>query len=72
MWSKSEKEKLILNMSPKMWNPGKWCRWTYWQSRNGDTDIENKCMNAKVGGREWDGLGDWDWHVYTTMCKTDN
>ena len=19
----------------------------------------------------WDGLVDWDWHIYTTMCKVD-
>ena len=71
VWSKSEREKQILCISTKMWNPGKWCRWTYWQSRNRDTDIERKCMNTKGGGREWDGLGDWDWQVYTTMYKTD-
>ena len=43
------------------------------QSRNRDTDVENKSMDTKVGGGGvvgwWDGLGDWDSHTYTTMCK---
>ena len=26
-----------------------WYRWTYLQSRNRDTDIENKCMDIKWG-----------------------
>ena len=34
---------------------------------NRDTDEDTK------GGRwRWDELGDWDWHIYTTMYKTDN
>ena len=32
---------------------------SYLQSRNRDTDIENRCMDTK-GGREGDELGDWD------------
>ena len=24
------------------------------------------------GEREWDELGDWDWHIHTTMCKIDS
>ena len=33
-------------------------------------------MHTKEGKRRLDELGDelgdWDWHVYTAMCKTDN
>ena len=32
-------------------------------------------MDTKMGkGMEWDELGDWDWHIYTTdaVYKTDN
>ena len=29
------------------------------QSRNRDTDAENKCIDPK-GGREYNELGDWD------------
>ena len=39
------------------------------------TLIENKHMDTKMGkGMEWDELGDWDWHIYTTdaVYKTDN
>ena len=38
----------------------------------GDTGVENKLMDTKRGRWEWDELGDWDWHIYTTMYKTDN
>ena len=44
------------------------------QSRNRDTDVEIKHMDAKGQGGAWDELGDWDWHIYTidTMYKIDN
>ena len=32
-----------------MWNLEKWYRWTYLQSRNRDTDVENKHMDTKGG-----------------------
>ena len=73
-WSKSEKEKQILYINACMWNIEKWYRWSYLQSRNRDTDIENKCMDIKGEREEWEELGDWDWHIYTTdtMYKIDN
>ena len=41
-----------------MWNLEKWCRRTYLQGRNRDTDVENR--HAGVGGEgEWEALGDW-------------
>ena len=44
------------------------------QSKNRDTDVENKRIDTK-GEREMrDELGDWDWHIFTidTMYKLDN
>ena len=32
-----------------MWNLEKWYRWSYLQSRNRDTDIENKYIDIKGG-----------------------
>ena len=39
-WSKSEREKQILYNIIYMWNPQKWYRWTYLQSRNRDRHRE--------------------------------
>ena len=75
-WSKSEREKQISCVNTYMWNLEKWYRWSYLQSRNRDTAIENKCMDKKGEGWGQGGgeLGDWDWHIYTidTMYKIDN
>ena len=39
--------------------------------RNRVTDVENKFMVTRgLGGR--DNLGLWDWHIHTTIHKTDN
>ena len=43
-----------------MWNLEICYKWTYLQSRNRDTDIENKCVDTKGGKAGWDELGDWD------------
>ena len=48
-----------------MWNLEKWYRWTYLQNRNRDLDVENKCMDTKLGGGN--RMGDWDWHIDTTI-----
>ena len=58
--SKSEREKQISYINVYMWNPKKkkWYRRSYLQSRNRDTDIENKPMNTKeerrVDGMNWE------------------
>ena len=49
-----------------MWNLEKWCGQTYLQSKNRNTDVENKRMDT-TEGREWDKLGDWDSHTYITV-----
>ena len=43
-----------------MWNLEKRYRWTYFQGRNRDADIENRCVVTGGGRAEWDELGDWD------------
>ena len=50
-----------------------WYRRSYLESRNRNTDVENKCMDTKVE-RGWDELGDWDWNIYIidTMYAIDN
>ena len=53
---KSEIEKQILYINAYRWNlERKWLRQTYLQSRNRDTDLENKRMDT---AEAWDGLGD--------------
>ena len=48
-------------------------RWSYLQSRNKDTDIEDNCMDTSGGKGRWDELGNRDWHLYIDIiCKIDN
>ena len=70
-WSKSEEEKQISHKITCMWNLEKWYRYTYLQSRNRDTYVENKLRDTKGKGC-CDELGVWDWHIHTTMYKIDN
>ena len=54
---KSESKKQISHFNAYMWNLEKWYRSSYLQSRNRDTDVENKCMDTKgegAGGRTWE------------------
>ena len=37
-----------------MWNLEKWDQWSYLQSRNRDTDVENKCMDTET--ESWGGV----------------
>ena len=45
----------------RTWNLEKWYRFIY--KAETETDIENKCVDAKG---EWEELGEWDWHIYST------
>ena len=63
-WSKSEREKQVSQINRYMWSLEKWCRWTYLQSRNRDTEVENVWSPNGTRGA-WDGLGDWGWHICT-------
>ena len=60
-WSKSEREKQILDNITYMWNLEKWYRWTYLWSRTRVTDVENKLKVTKEG-RE---VG-WIWRLGLT------
>ena len=54
-WSKSEKEKQISCINTCMWNLEKQYRQSYMQSRNRDTNTEDKYMDTKfprLGGGE--------------------
>ena len=35
-------------------------------------DVDKKLMDTKGGNGEWDGLGDWDRHIFTSMYNRDN
>ena len=50
------REKQISCISTYMWNLEKWYRLSYLQSRNRDTDVENKHMNIKWGEGRWGEL----------------
>ena len=67
-WSKSEREKQILYINTYMWNLEKWYGWSYLQSRNRDTDVENKYIDTKgeggVGGIGRLGLT----HIHYWYC----
>ena len=54
----SERQKQISYINTYMWNLEKWCGQTYLQSKNRNTDVENKRMDT-MEGRGWDKLGDW-------------
>ena len=71
----SQREKQIPYINAYMWNLEKWYRWTGLQSRNWDTDVENKCMDTKGGkqrGGGGGGSGGMNWEsgidMYTLMC----
>ena len=46
----------------------KWYRWSYLQSRNRDTEIENKHLATKVG-KGVGCIGSLGWEIYVTMYK---
>ena len=60
-WSKTNRERQIPYDITFMWNLKKWYKWTYLQSGNRLTDIENKPRVTK-GERRWGRgtLGVWD------------
>ena len=69
--NKSEREIQIPMISLTCVESKIWHKWTHLQNRNRLTDIENKhsYQRGKVGR---DKLGDWDWHIHTTIYKIDN
>ena len=57
-----------------MWNLSKWYGWSYLQSRDRDSDVENKSMDTKGEQGEWHELWDREWHLHITdsVYKIDN
>ena len=56
-WSKWEREQQMSHINTYMRTLEKWWRWTYWKSRNGDADTDNKGMATKgrgKGGINWE------------------
>ena len=47
-------EKQILCINAYTWNLEKWYQWTYLQSKNRDSDIDNRLMDAGEGGMNWE------------------
>ena len=64
-WSKSEREKQILYINIYIWNLEKWYRWTYLQSRNRDSDVENQHMDTKGGGGMDSEIGIVHYYVWS-------
>ena len=60
----SEREKQISYDIANVWNLEKWYQWIYLQSRNRDTEVENKQMDTK-GGSEVGWIGTY---IYTLLC----
>ena len=73
-WNKSEGEKQILCINTYIRNLERCYGWTYLQSSNGDTDIENRLVDpADVGGgwRGWE-YGERNMETHIPMCKIDS
>ena len=72
-WSKSEREIWISYTDTYIWNLKRWHWWIYFQGRNGEIDIDKRCMD-KMGGEEGGGemYGKSNIEIYNTICKTDS
>ena len=71
-WSKSDRERQISYDITYMWNLKIRYKWTYLQNTNRITDVENKLMATKGERGVRNELGDWDWHIHTTIYKIGN
>ena len=61
-WSKSDRDRQISYDIAYMWNLKKGYKWTYLQSRNRVTDVENKLMVTK-----WGRGGGMNWEIGTDI-----
>ena len=66
---KSERERLILHTNTYIQNPEKWYQRIYLQGSDGETNIENRLMDA---GREGEIYGESNMETYITMCKMES
>ena len=64
-WSKSEREKWALYINTQKWNLERQYWGTYLQSKNGDTDIENRLTDMGVGEGERGMNGESSMGAYT-------
>ena len=71
-WNKSDRERQIAYDIAYMWNLKKGYKWTYPQNRNRVTVVENKLMLTRGKRGVRDKMGDWDWHIHTTIYIVDN
>ena len=65
-WSKSERETRVSHINAYMWHLEKWYSWSNLQSRNRDTDAENKHMGTK---RRSGGEMDWETGIDVRRLK---
>ena len=52
-----------------MWNLK--VQMNFLESKNNDK-YRQQIYDYQGGKGKWDKLGDWYWHIYTTICKIDN
>ena len=64
-WSKSEREKQIsyIDINACVWDLERWYWWTYFQGSNGDTDEENRLVDAVEEGEGGTDLKNVHYHM---------
>lgn len=67
-WSKSEREQMLY-INVFRWSLGKMIQMNLSAKQKQETDVKNKCMDTSEKGAGWGELGEWDWHLDTTMHK---
>ena len=65
-WRKSERDKQISYINAYIWNLGKWYTWYYLQSKNRDTEVQNKHLDTR-GGRETGVNWETEINLYTWL-----
>ena len=66
--SKSHREKQVTYDITHRWNLKRGYKWTCLQNGNRVTDVEKNVWSlGRSGGM--DKLGDWNWHIHTTLYK---
>ena len=70
-WHKSEREKQIFYINAYIWNLEKRYRWTYFQGKNRDADIEIGFVNTERNEEGWMNLESRT-DIYSTMYKIDS
>ena len=63
---------LILYINTYMWNLENWCRWSYLQSRNRDTDKSRKNVWLRREKGRCEMNLETDWHIYIFRMQRQN